>query len=157
MQTREYGHRPRRCCSRCGHVHFVEPRVGVGALVVSGGRILLVRRGMPPERGKWAVPAGYLDHGVDPREQVRAEVQEETGLTVDVGRLLEVFYSPPEQAGAGLFLLYRAELVGGELMAGDDAEEAAFFALDALPAVAFESTRAALGEFARELVAETGE
>lgn len=144
MLTREHGGRPRRCCSRCDHVHFVEPRVGVGAFVVERQRILLVRRRMPPARGLWAVPAGYLDHGVDPREHVAVEVREETGLEVEVGMLVDAYYNPPEQGGAGLFLMYAASVTGGCLRAGDDADDAGFFSTDELPEIAFQSTRAAI-------------
>lgn len=151
MHTREVGGRPRRACTRCDHVHFVEPRVGVGAMVLDEqGRILLIRRGMPPARGRWAVPAGYLDHGVDPRHHVAVEVREETGLEVAVGMLVDVFYNPPEQGGATVFLMYRASIIGGSLCAGDDADEAVFFAADELPEVAFASTRAALHLLAAE-------
>ncbi len=144
MLTREFGGRPRRCCSRCGFVHFVEPRVGVGGFIVEHSRLLLVRRGAPPAYGKWAVPAGYLDYGVDPRVQVAVEVREETGLEVEVGALVDAYYNPPEQRGAGLFLMYRATVTGGTLRAGDDAVEAEFFGAHELPEIAFDSTRAAL-------------
>ncbi len=149
MLTREHGGKPRRCCSRCDHVHFVEPRVGVGAFIVEAGRILLVQRGVPPARGEWAVPAGYLDRGVDPREQVAVEVREETGLEVEVGALVDAFFNPPQQGGAGIFLLYAARVTGGRLQAGDDADAARFFSAGELPEVAFESTRAAIRLFAR--------
>lgn len=144
MGTREIGGRPRRACAACGYVHFVEPRVGVGALVHEAGRILLVRRAMAPERGRWAIPAGYLDAGEDPRVKAALEVLEETGLAVAVGALVDVFHDPPVEGGASLFILYRARVTGGRLQAGDDAAEARFFDLDALPDIAFRSTREAV-------------
>ena len=58
--------KPRRVCSACGYIHFVEPKIGVGVMVVERGRLLLVRRTMQPERGKWGLPAGYLDAGEEP-------------------------------------------------------------------------------------------
>jgi len=144
MITREIGGKPRRVCSACRHVHFVEPKVGVGVCVIESGRILLVRRGFAPEKGKWSLPAGYLDHGEDPRAHAVTEVREETGLEVNVTSLAGVFHNPPEEGGASVFILYRGQRVGGVLRAGDDAREAAFFARDALPEIAFASTRHAL-------------
>ncbi len=142
--TREVAGRPRRACPACGYVHFTDPKVGVGVLVIEGGRVLLVRRGVEPERGKWSLPAGYLDQGEDPRETAAREALEETGLTVAIEGLLDVFYNPPGRGGAGIFILYRARRVAGEPVAGDDADDARFFPFDALPDLAFASTRAAI-------------
>lgn len=144
MITRQVGDRPRRVCPACGYVHFTDPKVGVGALVVRNDEVLLVRRAMEPERGKWSIPAGFLDHGEDPRVTAVREVAEETGLHVAITGLLDVFPNPPQEGGATIFVLYRAELLGGALRAGDDAAEAAFFAPGALPLLAFASTKAAV-------------
>jgi ADP-ribose pyrophosphatase YjhB (NUDIX family) len=116
----------------------------VGALVVRDRQVLLVRRAMLPERGKWSIPAGFLDHGEDPRLTAVREVAEETGLHVEISGLLDVFYNPPGQGGATIFVLYEAHLLGGDLQAGDDADAAAFFPLDDLPELAFASTKAAV-------------
>ncbi|MCB1743749.1 MAG: NUDIX domain-containing protein [Gammaproteobacteria bacterium] len=142
MQTREIGGKPRRACPSCGFVHFVEPKVGVGAWVEDEAqRVLLVKRGFQPEKGKWSLPAGYLDRGDDPIAHAQLEVLEETGLEVRVQALIDVIRNPPEQGGASIFILYRAHVVAGELQAGDDAVAARFFALHELPELAFESTR----------------
>lgn len=144
MQTRPVGDKPRRACTACDHVHFTDPKVGVGVLVVQDGRLLLVRRVMQPEIGKWSIPAGYLDHGEDPRQTAVREAAEETGLMLAIEQLVDVYHNPPAEGGASIFILYRARVVGGRLQAGDDADAAAFFALDELPELAFASTRAAV-------------
>ena len=149
MRTRVAGDRPRRVCSACDYVHFTDPKVGVGALVFHEDKVLLVRRMMEPERGKWSIPAGFLDHGEDPRETAEREVFEETGLQVKIVRLLDVYSNPPDQGGASIFVLYQADILGGELRAGDDADAAAFFSLDNLPELAFASTQAAVKALAR--------
>ncbi|MFN2137321.1 MAG: NUDIX domain-containing protein [Candidatus Promineifilaceae bacterium] len=148
--TRQVGDRERRVCPDCGYVHYTDPKVGVGALVTLDGKVLLVKRIMNPERGKWSIPAGFLDRGEDPRRTAEREVWEETGLRVRAGELLDVFTNPPEQGGASIFVLYRADLLGGELEAGDDAADAAFFALDKLPELAFASTRAAIAALSQQ-------
>jgi ADP-ribose pyrophosphatase YjhB (NUDIX family) len=145
MITREVGGKPRRVCPECRHVHFIEQKVGVGVCGSEEGRILLVQRKFSPEKGKWGLPAGYLDHGDDPQRHAVCEVREETGLEVRITGLLGVFHNPPSQGGAGVFILYRGERAGGTLHAGDDATDAGFFAPDELPEVAFESTRYAIG------------
>jgi ADP-ribose pyrophosphatase YjhB (NUDIX family) len=143
MRTKEVADRPRRVCSGCGVVYFPDPKVGVGAVVVRDGQLLLVRRAMHPEIGRWSVPAGFLDPGEHPRDAAAREVLEETGVTVAVGDLLEIFSSPPA-GGASLFLLYDAVYVGGEPRAGDDVDGAEFFGRSQLPELAFPSTYAAV-------------
>lgn len=113
-------------------------------MVVEADLLLLVRRAMNPGKGKWSIPAGYVDHGEDPAAAAAREAHEETGLEVEITGLVGVFHNPPVEGGASIFILYRARRTGGELRAGDDADEAAFFSLDALPELAFASTRAAI-------------
>ena len=150
LATRRVNDRPRRACPACGYVYFTDPKVGVGVLVVEGDRVLLIRRAVEPERGKWSLPAGYLDHGEDPRETAAREALEETGLTVVIDGLLDVFRNPPGRGGASLFILYRARRVAGEPAPGDDADDARFFPLDALPDLAFPSTHAAIENLKKE-------
>jgi 8-oxo-dGTP diphosphatase len=151
LETRPVGDKLRRACPNCGYIHFTDPKVGVGILVVHQGKILLVRRAMTPERGKWSIPAGFLDHGEEPRATAEREVLEETNLRVSVERLLDVFHNPEalDKGGASIFILYQARMVGGQLRAGDDAEAAAFFAADELPDLAFASTRDAVRRWQR--------
>ena len=144
METREIAGKPRRACPQCGFIHFVEPKVGVGVSIVEDDRILLVQRRFAPEKGKWSIPAGFLDSGDDPAVQAVVEVREETGLDVSLTGLAGVFHNPPEQGGASVFILYRGERTGGRLSAGDDAVRAGFFSRDALPEIAFASTRHAV-------------
>ena len=144
MVTQEYSGKPRRICPACGFIHFTDPKVGVGVLVQQEGEILLVRRTMKPEIGKWSIPAGYLDHGEDPRVTAVRETLEETNLQVEITGLLDVYHNPPQEGGASIFILYRARLLGGQLQAGDDADDARFFSLDQLPELAFASTRDAI-------------
>ena len=133
------GPRPVPTCTACGRLHHLDPKVGVGALVRDGaGGLLLVRRGIPPGKGLWALPAGYVDADEDPRAAAAREVLEETGLRVECGRVLDVY---PGGGGASFFLAFEARLVGGTLAAADDALDAGFFTLDELPELAFESTR----------------
>ena len=144
MVTKVYSGKPRRACPSCGFIHFTDPKVGVGVLVVQSGKVLLVRRTMKPEIGKWSIPAGYLDQDEDPQATAVREAWEETNLQVEIEDLLDVYYNPPQQGGASIFILYRARLIGGQIQAGDDADAAAFFGPDELPELAFASTHDAI-------------
>ena len=144
MRTQRVADKPRRVCPSCRYVYFTDPKVGVGVAVVENGRLLLVKRAMNPERGKWSLPAGFVDQGEDPKETAAREALEETGLIVQIEGVLDVFHNPPGSGGASIFILYRVQGTGGELRAGDDADEVVFFGPDDLPELAFESTRAAV-------------
>ena len=136
-------------CTGCGRTAFRDPKVGVGVVVHDEqDRLLLVRRGVGPGKGRWALPAGFVDADEDPRAAAAREAYEETGLRVRVGAVVDV-YATPGSGGASFFLAFSAEVVGGALAAADDALDARFFGLDELPELAFESTREAAGRTAR--------
>lgn len=67
------------------------PFIGVGGVVISGSRVLLIQRGNPPLEGQWSIPGGMLELGETLIEGVRRELAEETGLDVRVLDLIEVF------------------------------------------------------------------
>jgi ADP-ribose pyrophosphatase YjhB (NUDIX family) len=115
-------------------------------MVIDKGKILLVKRAMNPEKGKWSIPAGFLDYGEEPQSTAKREVFEETNLTVNRLNLLDVYYNPRAvvDGGASIFILYSADLIKGTLRAGDDADVAAFFAPNDLPELAFTSTQEAI-------------
>ncbi|MEM7333394.1 MAG: NUDIX hydrolase [Chloroflexota bacterium] len=147
METRCIGDKLRRACTQCNFIHFTDPKVGVGVFVVRDSKILLVRRTMAPEIGKWSIPAGYIDHGEDPEVVAVREAFEETSLTVEIEKLIDVYHNPPEEGGATVFILYQAKLLSGTPQAGDDADAVGFFGADELPEIAFKSTRDVIGRF----------
>jgi len=111
------------------------PRVGVGAIVLHEGRVLLVRRGRPPAAGKWSVPGGLLDLGETTAEAARREVREECGIDVRVEGLVGVLDRViRDDAGRvryhWVLVDYLARPASTELTVGDDAAEARWVALD---------------------------
>lgn len=134
--------RLRRFCRYCGFIHFDDPKVAVAALVNDGTRVLLVRRGVVPRIGYWALPAGYMDADELPEEAVVREIAEEAGVTVRVVALHGIAPLAGWAQRRGILLLYRAELVDGVPTAADDVSEVAWFAADEIPwdQLAFEST-----------------
>jgi 8-oxo-dGTP diphosphatase len=99
-----------------------EPLVGVGVVLVEDGSILLVKRGHDPGKGLWAVPGGKVRPGERLEDAARREVQEETGLTVDVAQVLWV----GEHIDPGYHIVlidFAGTVRGGDLAAADDADE----------------------------------
>ena len=138
---KEVSGRMRPYCDYCGRVFFQDPKVAAAVLIEKDGKVMLVKRGNVPERGKWTLPAGFVDAGEDPRQAARRECYEETGLEVNIQSLLDVFYGKEHERGADIVILYRGQIDGGNLHAGDDALEVAFFGPDEIPPLAFEATQ----------------
>jgi ADP-ribose pyrophosphatase YjhB (NUDIX family) len=135
------GGKTRPVCPSCGFVHWRNP--GVGAAVVvwdTEGRILLVRRGPDSTRaGYWSIPAGFVDYGEDVRAAAARELREETGLEADVGEPVFVAsnFHDPGKLTVGIW--FEGRVRGGQLQAGDDADDVGFFELEDLPPLAFET------------------
>ncbi len=134
----------RPTCLACGWIYFADPKVAAGALVEQDGRVLLTRRVNEPHQGEWTLPAGFVDAGEDPARAAERECFEETGLRVRVTGLIDVIAGREHERGADFVILYRAEVIGGVLQAGDDADQVGFFARDNLPPIAFLATWRAL-------------
>ena len=138
-QAERFG-RLRPVCPACGWVYFADPKVAAAALILQAGQVLLVRRANDPQRGKWTLPAGFVDAGEDPVEAVQRECLEETGLEVRVTALLDVLFGQEHPRGSHLLIVYRVDILGGELQPGDDVDQAAFFQPGNLPPLAFQTT-----------------
>lgn len=97
----------------------------VGAVVQdAAGRLLLIRRGHEPGAGLWSLPGGRIERGETRQQAVAREVLEETGLSVECGRLLGTAELPAPDGSVIDVSDYVAVVTGGELAAGDDADDA---------------------------------
>jgi len=115
------------------------PLIGVGAIIVEEGRVLLVKRGHPPLAGEWSIPGGVLEIGELLREAAAREANEETGLTVEPGEILGVF---DRLIRTGDRVQYHYVLIDflckrlqGELKPGSDADEVRWFKAEELPSL----------------------
>ena len=119
--------------------------MAAGVLVEQDGKVVLVRRLYPPAEGRWSIPAGFVNAREDPQAAAIRECLEETGLEVRLTGLAHLVYGREHPRGADILLIYHAEIIGGTLRAGDDADDVNFFSRDSLPPLAFRATRIALG------------
>lgn len=108
------------------------PLVGIGAIIVEGARVLLIKRGKPPLEGQWSVPGGMLEIGEELREAAIREAREETGLDVEAGELLGVFDRVVRDAEGRVqyhyvLIDFLSKPKGGSLQAGGDAGEVRWF------------------------------
>jgi 8-oxo-dGTP diphosphatase len=105
------------------------PIVGVGAVIVAGGRVVLIRRGVEPLKGQWSLPGGAVELGETLEASIAREIQEETGLEVEVGPVIEVFdrimKDDHDRVQYHYVLVdYLCWPVRGALRAGSDVDEA---------------------------------
>ena len=115
-----------------------QPLVGIGVVVFLNGRVLLVRRANPPRQGEWSLPGGLQHLGETVAQAACREVKEETGIDVRVLGVVDVV-DLIEYEDAGTNVSYHFTLIElvaawrhGEVVAGQDAAEAAWFDLDRL-------------------------
>lgn len=144
LAEREAFGRVRPVCPSCGYVGFRDPKVAAAVIVERDGGILLTRRAHDPGRGRWGLPAGYMEWDEPVEGAAAREVLEETGLIVRLERLVGV-YSFPDRGV--VLVVYAGQIVGGELCASEESEAVAFFAPDELPDLAFAENAAIIADW----------
>jgi ADP-ribose pyrophosphatase YjhB (NUDIX family) len=116
------------------------PLVGVGAVIIDGARVLLVKRAHPPLQAQWSIPGGVLEVGELVREAAVREAREETGLIVEPAELLGVYDRVLRHADRRVqyhyvLIDFLCRPVGGDLQAASDASDVRWFTREALPAL----------------------
>jgi len=134
LESKDVAGRQRPVCSQCGRVIYYDPKVAATCIVERQGTVLMVRRAVEPGIGLWSMPGGYVDRGEVVEEAAAREVLEETGLEVEVERLVGLF---SERGQPVMVAAFAARETGGSLAAGPETYEVGFFPLGSLPELAF--------------------
>jgi len=135
--------RERMVCPDCGFINYENPKVVVGSVALWEDRILLCRRAIPPRKGFWTLPAGYLEVNETTAEGAAREAREEACAEIEIETVLAV-YSIPRISQVQV--IYRARLVSPDIAAGPESAEVGLFRWDEIPwdDIAFPSVRWAL-------------
>ena len=140
--------RTRRVCRDCGFVDYENPKIVVGSVATWDDRLLLCRRAIPPRKGFWTLPAGYLELNESAAEGALREAWEEARAKLEIVQLLGI-YSIPRISQVQL--IYLSRLTAPEVSRGPETLEVGLFAWNEIPwdDIAFPSVHWALGDFDR--------
>ena len=137
---------PRHVCDECGEIHYVNPKIVVGALAEHKGKVLLCRRAIDPRKSLWTLPAGFMEMAETTADAARRETQEEACADVE---LIEL-YTLVNIAHIGqVYMLYRAKLDAPVFAPGEESLEVALFEESEIPweQIAFRSISVTLKHY----------
>jgi len=139
LKLREEEGRRRPFCPACHWVNYENPLPSSAALVRhKKGEVLLVKRGVEPGRGKWALPSGFIEIDETPEQACLRELKEETGLEGRILRLIGIYSQRSKLYKNVLIVGYEVE-AHGQPIPGSDSLKAQFFPADQLPRIPFSS------------------
>lgn len=121
--------RPRHVCHSCSTIHYQNPRIVAGTLPVSGSRVLLCRRAIPPRQGYWTLPAGFMENGETTTQAAARETREEACAETRLHGLYTLLNLPHINQ---VFMIFRADLEGS-FAPGPESLEVALFEEDEIP------------------------
>lgn len=143
----------RLVCQACSFIFYQDPKVVACTIFTLEGGVVLLKRAVEPAMGKWVFPGGYVDRGETVEQAALRETREESQLEVVIGSLLNVYSYP---RSPNIIIVYTAQIVAGDLAAGDESVEAATFLPNRIPwhDLAFDSTRDALKDYTKKYMNE---
>ncbi len=150
LEPGEFEGRARLHCAACGWINYCNPLPVASCLVMNSEReLLLIKRGIEPCKGQWALPGGFIELEESPREAAERELFEETGVKGKAKSLIGVYNQKSEMYGYVLMIGVEFEIENGDITIGDDAEDAKFFPVDNLPEIPFIGNKKLIEDFLR--------
>jgi ADP-ribose pyrophosphatase YjhB (NUDIX family) len=133
LRIPEGDERARQVCQNieCGHIHYQNPKVVVGAICTHEDRVLLCKRAIEPCIGKWGYPQGYLEMGETTRQGAAREAREEAGVRFDPASsdLIAIY----NLAGMQIQMIFRVELESEDFEPGPESSDVMFVAWTDIP------------------------
>ncbi|MGB0695984.1 MAG: NUDIX domain-containing protein [Rhodospirillaceae bacterium] len=112
--------RDRLVCDDCGHISYENPKIVVGAVCTWQGKVLIAKRDIPPRRGYWTIPAGYMELGETASAGAAREVLEEACAEIKITDLLAIYELPHISQ---VHMIYRGEMLSGDHAPGLESQE----------------------------------
>lgn len=122
--------RPRFVCPDCDTIHYQNPKMVVGTLPVWEDKVLLCKRAIEPQYGKWTLPAGFMENHESTQEGALRETFEEAGARVEIDQLYTLYNLPYISQ---VYIMFRARLLDLEFVAGTESLEVALFSEADIP------------------------
>ncbi len=143
----------RDLCLACGYIEYDNPRILTTCMVHEGERLLWIRRALPPDVGKWAIPGGFVECGENLQEAASREIEEETGVRLEPWSLNLYGIGSLPLLGQ-VYVTFRAPLGAQNYYATDEAEAVALFSASELDwaNVAYPDINFHVRRFYREVV-----
>ncbi len=135
LQTGVIEGKRRKHCPKCDFIDYKKPLPVALAVAVKDKKFLLIKRGIPPKKGMWGSPSGFIEIGETPEEACLRELKEETGISGEVVKLIGVVRREDKEIyGDMLVAKYLVKVKGGKLTPADgEVEDARFFDVAELP------------------------
>lgn len=125
-------------CQNCSFAFYQNSKPATAAIITNNqGQLLLSKRSIDPNKGKWDLVGGFLNLGENPEHGMLREIKEETGMSAEIQNLLGIFtgtYVYDGVAYAILVICYKVIITDGLPQASDDSEELRWFSATELPA-----------------------
>lgn len=122
--------RLRYVCGECRTVHYQNPKVVVGCLPEWEDKVLLCKRAIEPQYGKWTLPAGFMENNETTLQGAMRETLEEAGARVEIANLFTLYNLPHISQ---VYLIFRARLLDMDFAAGEESLEVALFSEAEIP------------------------
>ncbi len=126
-------------CSGCGWINYENPIPCVAVVVKRDKKILLVQRGVPPHKGRWCLPSGFIEIEETSQAACLRELKEETNLNGKILNLIGVYTQKSKMYKKVLVIAYEVKAENKDPMSGSDTKDAKFFSLNKLPGIPFQS------------------
>ncbi len=138
----------RQVCPSCTQIYYENPLPVASVILPNKDReIILVKRARDPYKDMWCCPIGFAETGESIEDAALRELKEETGVEGKIAQLVDVSSHTNPFYGDLLIVTFEAEKIGGDEIAGDDANECRYFPILGLPKLAFDSQERAVQRF----------